>query len=94
MISIFLLDHYKQFVLYLKTDEFLKDPNSVKCCSYRYNNLFTNNHYGLIMTEDHSVVNNKRLYPKTQSIENQNKFALGTLVKKYNLVLFNSLREY
>ena len=33
-------------------------------------------------------------YPKVQIIENQNKFVLRKLVKKYELVLINLLREY
>ena len=33
-------------------------------------------------------------YPKGQNIENQNKFLLRKLVKKYKLVLINSLRKY
>ena len=32
--------NYKQFVLHLNTDEFLKDPNSIKCCCNKYDNFF------------------------------------------------------
>ena len=34
------LFNYKQFVLHLNTDEFLKDPNSIKCCCNKYDNFF------------------------------------------------------
>ena len=45
------LFNYKQFVLHLNTDEFLKDPNSIKCYCNKYDNSFINNHYGHIITE-------------------------------------------
>ena len=35
---------YKQFVLHLNIDEFLKDPTSIKCCCNKYDNSFINNH--------------------------------------------------
>ena len=43
--------NYKQFVLHLNIDEFLKDPNSIKCCYNKYDKSFINNHYGHIITE-------------------------------------------
>ena len=41
---------YKQFVLHLNIDEFLKDPNSIKCCCNKYDNSFIHNHYSHITT--------------------------------------------
>ena len=38
------LVNYKQFVLHLNIDEFLKDPNSIKCRCNKYDNSFINNH--------------------------------------------------
>ena len=90
------LFNYKQFALHLNINEFLEDPNSIKCCCNKYNS-FINNHYGHIITKNLNIVNNERLvnsYPKAQSIENQNKFVLRKLVKKYKPVLSNSLGEY
>ena len=53
---------YKQFVLHLNIDEFLKDPNSIKCCCCdKYDNSFINNHYGHIITGNLNIVNNERL---------------------------------
>ena len=52
--------NYKQFVLHLNTDEFLKDPNSIKCCCNKYNS-FINNHYGHIVTGNLNIANNERL---------------------------------
>ena len=52
--------NYKQFVLHLNTDEFLKDPNSIKCCCNKYNS-FINNHYGHIVTGNLNLANNERL---------------------------------
>ena len=88
---------YKQFVLHLNIDEFLKDPNSIKCCCCdKYDNSFINNHYGHIITGNLNIVNNERLrqlISKGPNIENQNKFVLRKLVKKYKFVLINSLRK-
>ena len=56
------LFNYKQFVLHLNIDEFLKDPNSIKCCCCdKYDNSFINNHYGHIITGNLNIVNNERL---------------------------------
>ena len=55
------LFNQKQFVLHLNTDEFLKNPNSIKCCSNKYENSFINNHYGYIITGNLNIVNNERL---------------------------------
>ena len=55
------LFNYKQFVLHLNTDEFLKDPSSIKFCCNKYNNSFLNNHYGHIITGNLNIVNNERL---------------------------------
>ena len=52
---------YKQFVLHLNIDEFLKDPNSIKCCCNKYGNSFMNNYYDHIMTGDLHIVDNERL---------------------------------
>ena len=56
------LFNYKQFVLHLNIDEFLKDPNSIKCCWNKYDKSFTNNHYGHIITGNLNIVNNERLH--------------------------------
>ena len=91
------LFNYKQFVLHLNIDEFLKDPNSIKCCWNKYDNSFTNNHYGHIITGNlillimRGFINS---FPKAQSIENQNKFVFRKLMKKYKLVFINSLSKY
>ena len=45
-----ILFNYKQFVLHLNTDEFLKKQDSIKCCCNKYDNSFINNHYGHIIT--------------------------------------------
>ena len=55
------LFNYKLFVLDLNMDEFFKDPNSIKCCSSKYDNSFINNQYGHIMTGNLDIVNNERL---------------------------------
>ena len=55
------LFNYKQFVLHLNIDEFLKDPNSIKCCCNKYDNSFINNHYVHIITGNLDIVNNERL---------------------------------
>ena len=52
---------YKQFVLHLNIDGFLKDPNSIKLCCNKYDNSFMNNHYSHIITENLNIVNNERL---------------------------------
>ena len=52
---------YKQFVLHLNIDEFLKDPNSIKCCCNKYDNSFIHNHYSHIITWNLNIVNNERL---------------------------------
>ena len=44
------LFNYKQLVLHLSIDEFLIDPNSIKCCCNKYDHSFINNHYGHIIT--------------------------------------------
>ena len=51
----------KKFVLHLNIDQFLKDPNSIKCCCNKYDNSFINNHYGHIITGNLNIVNNERL---------------------------------
>ena len=56
------LFNYKQFVLHLNIDEFLKDPNSIKCCCNKYDTSFMNNHYGHIITGNMNIVNNERLH--------------------------------
>ena len=72
------LFNYKQLLLQLDIDEFLKDPNSVQCCCNKYYNYFINNHFGHILTGNLNIVNNERLcklMPKSPSIENRNKIA-------------------
>ena len=54
--------NYKQFVLRLNIDEFLKGPNSTKCCCNKYDNSFTNYLYGHITTGNLNIVNNERLH--------------------------------
>ena len=54
------LFNYKQFVLHLNTDEFLKDPNSIKCCCNKYD-FFINNNYDHIIRGNLNIVNNGRL---------------------------------
>ena len=54
------LFNHKQFLLHLNIDEFLKDPNSIKCCCNKYNNSFINNYYGHTITWDLSIANNER----------------------------------
>ena len=56
------LFNYKQFVLHLNIDEFLKDPNSIKCCFNKYDNSFINNNFGYIIIENLNIVNNGRLF--------------------------------
>ena len=56
-----ILFNYKQFVLHLNFDEFLKNPTSVKCSCNKYDNSFINNHYGHIITGNLNIVNNERL---------------------------------
>ena len=56
-----ILFNYKLFVLDLNMDEFLKDPDSIKCCSSEYDNSFINNQYGHIITGNLDTVNNERL---------------------------------
>ena len=55
------LFNYKQFVLHLNVDEVLKEPNSTKCYGNKYDNSFTNNHFGHIITGDLNIANNERL---------------------------------
>ena len=55
------LVNYKQFVLHLNIDEFLKDPNSSKCCCNKYDNSFISNHCVHIITWNLDIVNNERL---------------------------------
>ena len=52
------LFNYKQFVLHLKADEFLKDPNSIKYCCNKYN-PFINNHQVHVVTGELNNVNNE-----------------------------------
>ena len=47
-----ILCNYKQFLLHLNIDEFLKDPNSSRCCCNEYNNPFINNNYRHIIIGD------------------------------------------
>ena len=51
--------NYKQFVLYLNVDEFLKDPNSIQFCCNKYDNSFINNHYGHNTTGNLNIFNNE-----------------------------------
>ena len=51
----------KKFVLHLNIDQFLKDPNSIKCCCNKYDNSFINNHYGHIIMGNLNIVNDERL---------------------------------
>ena len=53
--------NYNQFVLHADIDEFLKYPNSIKCCCDKYDNSFINNHYSHIITGNLNIVNNDRL---------------------------------
>ena len=53
--------NYKQFILHLNTDEFLKDSNSIKCCCKKYDNSFINNNCGHTIIRNLKIVNNKRL---------------------------------
>ena len=55
------LFNYKQIVFHLNIDEFLEDPNSIKCCCNKYGNSFMNNYYDHIMTGDLHIVDNERL---------------------------------
>ena len=55
------LFNYKQFVLHLNTDGFLKDPNSIKCCCNKYDNSFINNNCGHVITGNLNIVNKERL---------------------------------
>ena len=55
------LFNYKQFVLHFNTDEFLKDPNSIKCCCNKYDDFFINNNYDHIIRGNLNIVNNGRL---------------------------------
>ena len=55
------LFNYKQFAHQLNINEFLKDPNLIKCCCIKCNNSFIDNHYGHIMTGDLKVVYNEKL---------------------------------
>ena len=52
------LFNYKQFVLHLNVDEFVKDANSITCSCNKYDTSFTNNHYGHIITGNLNIVNN------------------------------------
>ena len=91
------LFNYKLFVLDLNMDEFFKDPNSIKCCSSKYDNSFINNQYGHIMTGNLDIVNNERLcqlISKGPKYREPKQICLRKLVKKYKLVLINSLSEY
>ena len=91
------LFNYKQFILHVNIDEFVKDPNSIKCSCNKNDNSFINNCYGHIITGNLNTVNNeqlRQLISKGQSIENQNQFVFRKLVKNYKLVLINSLTEY
>ena len=92
------LFNYKQFVLHLNTDDFLKDPNSIKFCCSKYDNSFINNHYCHIITGNLNIVNRERLCQLiskgAQSIKTQNKFVLRKLLKKYKLVLISLLSKY
>ena len=53
--------NYIQSVLHLDTDEFLQNPNSIKCCCKKYDNSFINNHYRHIITGNLNIVNNVSL---------------------------------
>ena len=91
------LFNYRQFVRHLNTDKFLEDPNSIKYFCNKYDNFFVNNNYGHIITGNYMLLMMRGFvnsYPKTQSIENQSKFVLRKLVKKYELVLINLLNKY
>ena len=54
------LFNYKQLLLHLNIDKFLKGPNSIKCCCNKCNS-FINNHYRHIITEDLNIVTNDSL---------------------------------
>ena len=89
--------NYKQFVLHLNIDEFLKDPNLIKCCCNKYDNSFINNHYVHIITGNLDIVNNERLcklISKGPKHREPKKIVSRILVKKYELTLINSLREH
>ena len=55
------LFNYKQLVLHLNIDQFLQNPNSIKCCFNKYDNSFINNDYGDIITRNLNIVKNERL---------------------------------
>ena len=91
------LFNYKQFVLHLNTDEFLKDPNSIKCCGNKYDNAFINDHHIHIITGNQNIVNNERLCQlifKGPKYWEPKPICLWKLEKKYKLVLINSLSKY
>ena len=55
------LFNYKQFILHVNIDEFVKDPNSIKCSCNKNDNSFINNCYGHIITGNLNTVNNEQL---------------------------------
>ena len=70
----------------LVIDEPLKKPNSSKSFCNKYNDYL----------HSHEITGRSffNAYPKAQSFEKRNKSILKKLVKKYKLVLINSLRGY
>ena len=70
------LFNYKHFVLHLNIDEFLKDPNSIKCCYNKYDNSFANSHSRHILTENLNIVNSERLH---QLISKGPKYSFGEI---------------
>ena len=87
----------KQFLLYLNIDEFLEDPNSIKCCCNKYDSSFINNHYGHIVTRNLNIVNNKKLcqlISQGPKCREPKQICFRKLIKKCKLILINSLREY
>ena len=78
------LFHYKQFVLCLNIDEFLKDPNSIKCCCNKYENSFINNHYGHIITGNLNILINERI---------RQLMSKGPKQRQTNLICLEEARE-
>ena len=52
--------NYKQFILQINISEFLKEPDSVKCCCNKYSNNFVKNYYGHTITGDFNIVTNEK----------------------------------
>ena len=56
------LFNYKQFLLHQDIDEFLKYPNSIKCCCNKYQKSIINIHCSHIITGNPNIVNNERFH--------------------------------